>query len=293
MGAVNTGDAPVPCPLVDQRQRRPPGSGLTADKFVEFGVDLTSFGAVLGCPSQGFTAVNARSITGTGTTGALVDYLSALGVHIPSTCTSLVTHATNQVVVGNSISDTATITPSNATGTVTFKVYGPDDATCANAPITTLGPITVVNGSASSGPYTPAAVGTYRWIASFDSSDEAHFADSIGNCNDPNEQSMVVKAKPAITTTAGSSGTLPGAVTVSDIAHLTGLTETASGKVTFTVYGPFALDSSPTCTGDLPVGGRDAGLGGFGRCRPRDRRPLRPGHGDPRREVLLDRLLQR
>ena len=58
-----------------------------------------------------------------------------------------------------------------------------------------------------------------------------------------------MKAKPAISTTAGSSGTLPGAVTVSDVAHLTGLTETATGKVTFTVYGPCALDSSPTCTG--------------------------------------------
>ena len=159
------------------------------------------------------------------------------------------THATNQVVIGNSISDTATITPSNATGTVTFKVYGPDDATCANAPITTLGPITVVNGTASSGPYTPPAVGTYRWIASFDSSDDAHFADSTGACNDPNEQSTVVKSPTKITTTAGSSGTLPGAVTVSDIAHLTGLTETATGKVTFTVYGPFAANSSPTCTG--------------------------------------------
>jgi hypothetical protein len=58
-----------------------------------------------------------------------------------------------------------------------------------------------------------------------------------------------VKSPTKITTTAGSSGTLPGAVTVSDIAHLTGLTATATGKVTFTVYGPFAASSSPTCTG--------------------------------------------
>ena len=112
-------------------------------------------------------------------------------------------------MVGNSISDTATITPSNATGTVTFKVYGPNDATCANPPIATLGPITVVNGSASSGPYTPAVVGTYRWIASYDSNDDAHFADSTGACNDPNEQSTVVKASPTISTTARVAG-LPG-----------------------------------------------------------------------------------
>ena len=249
VGAVNSGPVAVPSWWTSRNVTLLGNNSLLADKFVEFGIDLTSFGAVLGCPSHGFTAVNARSITGTGTTGELIDYLSALGVHIPSTCTSLVTNATTQVVIGNSISDTATITPSNATGTVTFKIYGPDDATCANAPIKTLGPITVVNGTASSGPYTPTVVGTYRWIASFDSNDDAHFADSVGACNDPNEQSTVVKAKPAITTTAGSPGTLPGAVTVSDVAHLTGLTETATGKVTFTVYGPFGLDSSPTCTG--------------------------------------------
>jgi hypothetical protein len=246
VGAVNTAAVTVPSWWTSGNVTQ---GSIGADQFGEFGVDLTSFGAVLGCPSHGFSAANARSITGTGTTGELVDYLSALGVHIPSTCTSLVTNATNQVVIGNSISDTATITPSNATGTVTFKIYGPDDATCANAPVATIGPITVVNGAASSGPYTPAVVGTYRWIASYDSNDDAHFADSVGKCNDPNEQSTVVKAKPAITTTAGSTGTLPGAVTISDIAHLTGLTETAGGKVTFNAYGPFGFNSSPTCTG--------------------------------------------
>ena len=150
VGAVNSGPVTVPDWWTSRNVTLLGNNSLLGDKFVEFGVDLTSFGAVLGCPSHGFSAVNARSITGTGTTGELVDYLSALGVHIPSTCTSLVTHATDQVVIGDSISDTATITPSNATGTVTFKVYGPNDANCANAPVTTIGPINVVNGSASS-----------------------------------------------------------------------------------------------------------------------------------------------
>ena len=38
-------------------------------------------------------------------------------------------------------------------------------------------------------------------------------------------------------------------MTVSDVAHLTGLTATATGDVTFKVYGPFGLNSDPTCTG--------------------------------------------
>jgi hypothetical protein len=145
-GSSNTGDTPVSVPSW-WTGGNTVGGTLTKDTFLEFGIDLTSFGAVLGCPSHGFTAANARSITGTGGPGTLVDYLEALPVHIPSTCTSLVTDATDEVVIGNSISDTATITPSGATGTVTFNIYGPDDATCANAPVQTLGPITVVNGS--------------------------------------------------------------------------------------------------------------------------------------------------
>jgi hypothetical protein len=160
-----------------------------------------------------------------------------------------VTVATDEVVIGDSISDTATISPSGAPGTVTFNVYGPDDTDCSGEPIETLGPIDVVGGSANSGPFTPPVVGTYRWIASFDSSDDAHFADSTGECNDPNEQSTVMKSPTKITTTAGSSGTLPGAVTISDVAHLTGLTATAGGKVTFTAFGPFPANSTPTCTG--------------------------------------------
>ncbi len=84
-----------------------------------------------------------------------------------------------------------------------------------------------------------------------------------GACGDTNETSDVTKASPEITTTAGTTGTLPGAVTISDIAHLTGLTETATGDVTFTVYGPFAANSSPTCTGE-PFDTLVVGLGSVG-----------------------------
>ena len=57
--------------------------------FLEFAIDLSSFGAVLGCPSSGFTAANARSITGTERPGTLVDYFSALPISVPSSCASL------------------------------------------------------------------------------------------------------------------------------------------------------------------------------------------------------------
>ena len=46
-----------------------------------------------------------------------------------------------------------------------------------------------------------------------------------------------------------TDGHAPGSVSISDTAHLTGLTADATGKVTFNVYGPFPANSSPTCSG--------------------------------------------
>jgi hypothetical protein len=258
VGASNTGADPVAVPSWWTGGNVVNGT-LTKDTFLEFGIDLTSFGAVLGCPSRGFTAANARSVTGTGGPGTLVDYLEALPVSIPSTCTSLVTNATTQVVIGNSISDTVTITPSSAKGTVTFKVFGPDDATCAKAPVKQFDPITVVNGKASSGPYTPTAVGTYRWIASYVSSDKEHFADSAGKCNDPNEQTTVVKKQPTIATNAvATDNALPG-TSVKDTATVSGLTANATGSVMFTIYSNSSCTTVVTTLGPVSIAADAAG----------------------------------
>jgi hypothetical protein len=258
VGASNTGADPVAVPSWWTGGNVVNGT-LTKDTFLEFGIDLTSFGAVLGCPSRGFTAANARSVTGTGGPGTLVDYLEALPVSIPSTCTSLVTNATTQVVIGNSISDTVTITPSSAKGTVTFKVFGPDDATCAKPPVKQFDPITVVNGKASSGPYTPTAVGTYRWIASYVSSDKEHFADSAGKCNDPNEQTTVVKKQPTIATNVvATDNTLPG-TSVKDTATVSGLTANATGSVMFTIYSNSSCTTVVTTLGPVSIAADAAG----------------------------------
>ena len=90
-GASNTGETPVAVPAWWTSGNVDDGT-LAKDEFLEFGIDLTSFGAVLGCPSSGFSAINARSITGTGGPGTLVDYLSMIPVTIPSECTNLVIH---------------------------------------------------------------------------------------------------------------------------------------------------------------------------------------------------------
>jgi Bacterial Ig-like domain (group 3) len=111
----------------------------------------------------------------------------------------LTTQATTPVTLGNPISDTATLSGGdNPTGTITFNVYGPDDADCSGEPASTS--VVDVNGEGdySSGPFTPLAVGTYRWTAEY--SGDANNEAVMSECNAPNEASVVTESTPTSTT---------------------------------------------------------------------------------------------
>jgi hypothetical protein len=107
--------------------------------------------------------------------------------------------------VGQPISDLATLTTgANPTGTITFRLFGPNNATCAAAPIFTS--VVGVNGdgSYSSQPFTPVLPGTYNWVASY--SGDANTPASSGACGDPNETTTVtaLPASPTPTATPAS-----------------------------------------------------------------------------------------
>jgi VCBS repeat-containing protein len=111
----------------------------------------------------------------------------------------LTTQATQEVTLGQPISDTATLSGGdNPTGTITFNVYGPDDADCSGEPAFTS--VVDVNGEGdySSDPFTPPAVGTYRWTAEY--SDDANNEAVLSECNAPNEASLVTAPNPTSTT---------------------------------------------------------------------------------------------
>ncbi|MCW2877517.1 MAG: hypothetical protein JWQ95_1617 [Sphaerisporangium sp.] len=68
---------------------------------------------------------------------------------------------------GGEVSDTATISGGfHPTGTVTFKLYGPADTTCAT-PMATRTDTLSGSGTAASGNVTIGAAGTYRWAATY------------------------------------------------------------------------------------------------------------------------------
>jgi fimbrial isopeptide formation D2 family protein/uncharacterized repeat protein (TIGR01451 family) len=62
---------------------------IDTEGFLEASLDLTSFGAVLGCPSTGFSTLNGRSSTGASDKN-LEDYFKASPIHVPSSCANLV-----------------------------------------------------------------------------------------------------------------------------------------------------------------------------------------------------------
>jgi len=162
--------------------------------------------------------------------------------------TAITTLATGTGSVGGTIQDSATTFFENgsSTGTLTFSLYGPDDATCSGA-ATAAGSVTttfVDDGSYSSSVMTVLTAGTYRWIASFASSDiRTKSASTI--CNDPAEISVVTgmttpptsKAQPTVTTkihkepghTAMTS--VPAGSTVHDKLTVSGNADTMTGTI--------------------------------------------------------------
>ncbi|MEW5991912.1 MAG: hypothetical protein AB1736_11285 [Chloroflexota bacterium] len=168
------------------------------------------------------------------------------------------TTASGSVVVGGDIWDTAHLSGGfNPTGTITFELWGPDNATCAGDPIFSDTAAVNGNGDYVSDPFTTAAAGTYRWIASY--SGDANNNPVAGDCNDANENVVVTRKSPTITTlltdgeTSGTDLTFPIGTTVTDSATLAGATADAGGTVTYTVYTDDACEDEFADAGTADV----------------------------------------
>jgi hypothetical protein len=157
--------------------------------------------------------------------------------------------------IGTVLNDTATVTGgSSPTGSVTFNLYGPNDATCSNAAIYTQ-TVTLSGGSATTSPgFTTLGAGTYEWTASYGGDDNNKAATS--GCGD--EAVTIDKNSPTIATLlSATTGTVGD--TVNDTATLTNATSNAGGTVTYTVYtdsdcslGARAAGTVNVTNGDVP-----------------------------------------
>jgi hypothetical protein len=131
--------------------------------------------------------------------------------------TTLTTTATTEVTLGDLISDMATLAgaTSDATGTITFTLYGPYDASvdpateqtdpCAAGDLVfTSDPIdigtadTEGNYVVESPEFEPLEVGRYQWIASYSGDDKNEPSTTL--CRDADEASVVSEASSTVGT---------------------------------------------------------------------------------------------
>jgi hypothetical protein len=179
---------------------------------------------------------------------------------LTTTPTTITTQASATVVVGGQISDAATLSGgASPTGTITLDAYGPNDSSCSNAPAFTASKNVTGNGTVSSGSFTAATAGTYRWIAAY--SGDTNNSPSSTNCNDAHSTTVVSQATPSVTYQASGAVSVGG--TVSDTATLSaGVGPT--GTIIFDAYGPadtscsntpaFTATKSVTGNGDVSSG---------------------------------------
>jgi hypothetical protein len=153
-------------------------SGGGGGSFVAAG-GTTYAASLLGSPGDGSVAICATAIFATPT---------------------LTAQASPTVPAGGSISDLATLAGGfNPAGTITFRLFGPSDPTCAAAPIFTSMPAVSGNGTYPSGSFVASAPGTYRWEASY-SGDSENAAAGPTVCSDPAEAVVVSGFTAAIPT---------------------------------------------------------------------------------------------
>jgi hypothetical protein len=158
-----------------------------------------------------------------------------VGTVAPTITTQL---ASNPIGVGQSEKDNAILSGATSTagGTITFYTYG-TDSTC------TAGISEGTSSVSGNGPYGPSSsvtygsAGIYYWNAVY--SGDANNNPAKSAC----EPVTVSKAATTITTQL-SSGSINVGQSVSDNAMLSGATSSATGTITFYIYG-----TDSTCTG--------------------------------------------
>ena len=212
------------------------------------------------------TASSTSSSVGMDATGTPL-----ISISYGAASTTTTTPASASVTVGQSITDSATVTGNSTdgspTGTVGFFVCGPltSAAGCATAGTAVGSAATLAAGAnnaatATSSPFTPTATGTWCFRGEY-SGDTVYRSSSDFSAT----ECFTATSAPTTLTTTASSGVVVGG-TVHDTATLSGGYNPA-GTITFNLYGPndSSCGNTPAFTSSpIPVSGDgDYGSGDF------------------------------
>jgi len=171
------------------------------------------------------------------------------------------------VVPGTSVTDTATLTGTGGTptGTVTFFLCSPAQATASGCPSggSQIGSaVALVNGSATSAATTnTTTAGTYCWRAQY-SGDASYGAGSHTNAT---SECFTVSMRDATISTQSSpsGGSVAPGTSVSDTATLSGVAGTPTGTVSFFLCAPAQVTGAGCPSGaGTQIGGAVTLVGG-------------------------------
>lgn len=170
---------------------------------------------------------------------------------LPARAATALTVGARDAVLGDPIVARATLSGGvDATGTISFTLYGPGDVACA-APLTISTATVAGDGEYVAAPYTPTTAGAYRWVVSY-GGDGANEPSGPTACDAP-EAALAVKAAPALTVAADGATTVGAAISAR--ATLAGAV-LAGGTIAFDLYGPGdAACSRPLATSTAAVAG--------------------------------------
>ena len=208
------------------------------------GTGSTFAGDVLALSSITLTTGSNTSGRALARNGAVTLDTNNVNLCLQVAAPTLSTNASPSILLGGGqLTDSATVSGRvnpTAGGSITFRLYGPNDSTCTNPPVFSPAAVSypVAGGPVTSPGFTPTLIGTYRWIAAY--SGDGSNPPINGVCNAPNESAIVsnvVLATPTLATTASPNVVLGGSIT--DSAIVSGRVNPVAGAtVTFSLYGP-------------------------------------------------------
>ena len=165
----------------------------------------------------------------------------------PLATPTVATQASPGNLLGAPVHDTATLAGGTSpTGAITFRLYGPNDATCAGPPVFTTAATVAGNGSYPSTSFTPSAAGTYRWTADY-SGDRANNPASSA-CNAANESVTIAPFQPP-PCTRSLTGDVVGPITVSAGESVCIAGARVTGPVTVQAGGALTVTGSRITNG--------------------------------------------